>query len=660
MNTSDLTVIGTGAGMVAALAFAAQESVDIRSADTMTDVVAEVRKASGPVLLSLTEDVPFRELAELLRVAHEENVPCGFVDSWRGTRAAVAHAEGIRTWQPSREPGITFWNSLSTTTGRAGSYSAVDIIAHDVPSPGESLAAARRTMAMITHGNGADAPFGDGLLCGRLTFAPDLVLTSYLPCGQGGGCVRATSVDGEIRQPKRTSMQDLGGDVVLWGTCYGLLTADSVFDPRGGLLAGLLGRPSGVPHVITAVRSTEVDDLEVLAACARIEAGEPLGSVVTCLNEAYLADAPDGTLPPWILFGDPRARVARDHSVQVSSEGTAISAGLHLHQRSEETAGGPIAVFEQDRPTTRDDLWIRPLAKRSEALLLRRAPGPTVRVTDVPVDPRALVLFEREIAAVEQLTFSDMFFRLAQAHPANGGFSYQQATAERVAGTLQYLSNLQFAPRHLIDLSGDHTALRDRLSAELDNWRRVNDELLDALGQVLRTIGGVIHHLYAYVPLAPAASAVRSCPLCGSQAELSVYRLPHRVSSRATLRCGRCTIVSDVDEKYDSLLLCGPEEVTIGRTARFTLRCATTPGQGVQYARARLFAQPNPYLPDDRWSEATVEDSRSDLSFELTWTPPPGIQPGRHFLLAPAVVDGSVLVGRRSVLVLPPAEPTGG
>ncbi|WP_170305205.1 hypothetical protein [Kitasatospora viridis] len=609
------------------------------------------------MLLSLTSEITFAEVSELLRVAQESGTQCGFIDSWRGSAAAQRHAGAIHSWTSERPAGITFWNGEATASGLPGQFGGLEIVAHDAERPGPALAAARRTMALLTHGNGADAPFGDGLLCGRLTMAPSDVLADYLPCGQGGPCVRSRPVDGELREPELTATRDLGGDIVFWGTCYGALMADSVFDPRGGLLAGLLERPTGAPQVITTIRAAEIDDLEVLAACARVEAGQPLGAVVAALNEAYLSGAPAGTLPPWILFGDPRKSLPMPGSVSEVGSGSTVSAGLHLYRRPAEHESAPVVVVEQrpaeaSAPGAVADLWLRPLAGGTQALLLRRDAGAAVRVDDVRPTGSELAVLLREIGAVDRLTFTDMFFQLAQMHPANAAFRYPESTTERVRATLGYLSTLQLSLRPLIALSGDLDSYRAQLAQETENWRVLNDELFGCLSGVLRHVGGVIHHHYAYMPLAPERSSVRACPLCGSPAEYDVYQLPSRATARAVVRCGRCTVVSDADAAFESVLLYGPDEVTAGQSADFTIRCGALPAGGVQHARAGLFVQPTPWPFGDQGTEAVATDVDDDLALALSWRPPADARPGRYFLLAPMVADGAVLVARKSVRVV--------
>ncbi|MEU8926713.1 hypothetical protein AB0D10_38295 [Kitasatospora sp. NPDC048545] len=647
----DLTVISLGSGISPARLFARRGGVSLRSVESIEEIAEKLFLAPGPVLLSLTDEITFSELSGILSAAHEAAKPCGFIDSWRGLPAALRHAAGIIAWQPTRTPGITFWNSDGTTTGRAGAYANIDILAHDEKRPESALGSARRTMSMITHGNGADAPFGDGLLCGRLLFEPRMTLTNYLPCGQDGPCVRGRQVGSETLMPHRSSTRDIGGDIVIWGTCYGALTSDSIFDPRGGLLAGLLDRPGAIPQVITAVRATEVNELEVLAACARVEAGETLGSVVAGLNKAYLASAPKGTLPPWILFGDPTAKVAENPSVQVVGSGTEISEGLSLYRGSPRSAEASLLLLKAGTDEVPVDLWVRPLAEQTEGLVLRRDAGPAVPINEADHEPQTLSIFRREVSAIQQLIFSDMFFQLAQIHPASAGFRYQSALSERAQNTIEHLTSLQLSPHPFLPLSGAQEDLQARLAAERDNWRRLNDGLFESLSYVLKHIGGVIHHHYAFVPLAPQESSVRPCPFCHSPADLAVYHLPRRLSSRAVLRCGRCTVVSDADEQYGTVLLDGPEEIKPGEPAQFTLRPSRTPVGGIQYARAALFAQPTPWQLLDQGTDEALEDIDSEVKFDLTWTPSVDTRPGRYFLLAPMVVDGSVMVARRSVVI---------
>lgn len=652
MTDTVLTLIALGQGAAAAELFAAREFVALNVADTVREVNCVIRRSSGPVLLSLGEGIGFRELAQIMRTAHDANVSCGFIDSWRGREASVRHARNILAWSPSRPPGIVFWNSDRTTTGHPGIYSNLHIVEHDAEIPEAILGESRRTLGMISHGNGIDASFGQGFLCGRLGLPSSMRLENYFPCGQGGRCTRGTFIDGEFKDPRRYSTADLGGDVVVWGTCFNVLMADAIFDPRGGLLAGLLEKASGdrTRQVITVVRAVEPDDVAILAACARIEAGETLGSVVTGLNEIYLQSAPQGALPPWILFGDPTSRIDSDHSVAWSADGAEARPGLSLLHLP---AGrdSEVTLLVKEPADTPADLWVRRVGGSPEGVLLRRDDGLAVSVTTVVPGTEELAFLRRRMASAEMLTFSDMLFRIAAGKPAAAALRYDPSVAGHIQETLQYVKALNLSPRPYENISGDSESFASLLTAERDSWRQINEKIFQELIHVLQDFGTDIHPNYNIVPPSLTDSATLECPYCKSPAELLITRFPGPISARSKLQCDRCQIVSDADERYGTVLLQGPASVTTGQLARYSLHLTAVPEYGVEFGCARLFVRRRPWPIPDLGSLAVLQGYTGPGVLNLDWTPAADLPPGRYYLAAPMVLDGAIFVTTRPVLI---------
>lgn len=650
MSDSNPTIVALDQGVPAAKHFAAERAAVVKLADSIRQVNREIRQSAGPVLLSLTDQISFRELSEIMLTAHDAAVPCGFIDSWRGPESSKKHADGLLAWSAHGDPGISFWNSDRTTTELPGSYPNFEVIQHDIDLPEAILGRGKRTLGLITHGNGVDSPFGEGFLCGRLAI-PDRVLDNYFPCGQEQSkCIRGTFADGEFRTPRRFASSALSGDIIIWGTCYNTLTVDSIFDPRGGLLAGLIDDPGPrrTRQVITLVRAAEVDDTAVLAACARIEAGETLGSVLTGLNETYLRSAIPGAYPPWILFGDPTIRIVADRSVSWSRDGSVVPPGLSLFELPPHIEHAEAILLVKDLAGVPADLWFHRVGRERVALLLRRDDGPAITVTSASPGPGELKLLRRQLTSVGRLTFSDMLFRLVAA---NTSFDYGLEAAGRIQGFLQELKWLQLSSHPYEYLSGDTDRLTKLLSTRSEDWRRMNTDMFRLLVAVMHDHGNVLDHHYGFVPRSLAESTVAFCPFCGSPAEISVIRFPESISARQNMRCGRCTIVYDTDPAYGPAILYGPDAVVAGQTAEYCLQLATTPEYGVEFGCARLFAQRPPWPFADVGPFAVIEDSADTYTISLQWTPPADAQPGRYYLIAPTVIDGTILMARRPVLI---------
>lgn len=580
------------------------------------------------------------------------------IDSWRGPEASVRHARNILVWSPLQKPGISLWNSDHTTTGHPGNYSNLHIVEHDAEFPEAILGDSRRTLGIINHGNGVDASFGQGFLCGRMSLPATIQLDNYFPCGQGGRCIRATFVDGEIKDARLYSTSDLGGDVIVWGTCFNVLAADSIFDPRGGLLVGLLETAGGdrTRQVITLVSAAEVDDIALLAACARIEAGDALGSVVTGLNETYLRSAPKGVHPPWILFGDPTSRIESDQSVAWSSDGEEVRPGLSLFQLPAGSMDAEATLLVKDPASTPADLWFRRVGKGPEGLLLRRDTGPAIRITSTIPEPADLMFFRRKLASVERLTFSDMLFRIAAGNPAAKSFRYDLLVAGRIQEILQHVKSLHLSPRPYQNISGDSGDFAELLAAEKENWRGMNKDMLRALVQVLQDFGADIHPHYGFIPPSLTDSVTLECPYCGSPADLLATRFPGPISARSNIQCGRCQIIGDADEEYGPVLLNGPDTVTAGQVAGYSLQLAAAPEHGVEFGCAQLLVRRLPWPIPDCGPVAVIEGGASACVFDLRWAPSADTAPGRYYLIAPMVVDGAIFVGSRPVLIKAPAN----
>jgi len=656
-------------GTHAAKKLAGARHEDFFGAGSLREIEDLLAEEPGPFLIGLDEQTSHRELTKILDVAHIRRRRVGFIDCWRGVDAAERHVEGILSWEPKSSPGITFWSSQHTIAGSSYERPSLTMVDHRTPEPAPYLVDAHRTVGVVGHGNGADAPFGDGILCGLLTASPERSLVNYFSCGLSGECVRGKMVNGELVSPERHSTADFGGDIIVWGTCYGALAADSVLDPRGGLLAGFLERAGGAPQVITTTRATALDTVEILGACARIEAGWSLGDVVMALNDAYLSASPSGTVPPWILFGDPVARVSEDRSVRELRDGSMARPGLSLFRRSRHSDQLDSALVFRLEPDSGLNLWARPLSGGSEGLVLWRRENTEVELQEVfPAKKESAVgispvgILDCETEAVEQISFSDVLFQLA-AHGASGtgAYRYDPTLASDIRAAVQRLAGVRSSKKQIFQsLSGGEDAFGWAFEQEVSQWRDLNDRMFSCLRDLSMNISGVIRDHYAHAPIDMVTSSRCICPYCDSPAEETIYQVYGSAGARTSLQCGRCTVVSDSDQRYGPVILAGPERVTQGCNERFIFECTRVPDVGICYARAEVTLQSVPGMASSCGGSvlgvavaAVSNVGARKLRIELDYTPPATARPGRYIMLAPAIVDGAALVARRSILIAP-------
>lgn len=301
-------VVAYGEGLEAGLEYAHLRGCAFSKADTLNQVGLRLTSTPAAKVLSIGH-AKSADIAALAGKAHNANMSLGFINGWCGEAESISHAQALARWHSRRQRGISAWLDESTLAGMNGEFD--DLTIYDSDSDFSAYTrSVHRVAALKTHGNGIDAPAGRSILCGLIDVQPGATLYRYFPCGFGGPCIRGTK-DNEAGAAVRLSTRSLPGDVVIWGTCNGLLLSDSQFDARGGLMRGLLDARD-VRQVIIPCKLITIDESALLAAALYVNAGHTLGHALRILNSAYLSHSKSASGPAWILMGDPNAHFHED------------------------------------------------------------------------------------------------------------------------------------------------------------------------------------------------------------------------------------------------------------------------------------------------------------------------------------------------------------
>jgi len=162
--------------------------------------------------------------------------------------------------------------------------------------------AERGTEAMVvhTHSNGADAPFGNAILCARVDGRPTSTrLTRCLPCHVDGPCIREHN--SEFRQYFGPSYLRCHALVLL--SCTGFPPADSLLQYEGSLAHAAL-RGGTIRNLVTSIRIAGSSTLALALSAKRyIEEGGTMGELALSINRTDTA-----SLPHYVCIGDPEHR----------------------------------------------------------------------------------------------------------------------------------------------------------------------------------------------------------------------------------------------------------------------------------------------------------------------------------------------------------------
>lgn len=612
----------------------------------MQAICEHFSRSRDPVLLSLGGGITTENLASLTRAAHQNQVPAGFIDGWRGPEAATRHAASLALWQSRRPSGCDVWIQPPDLQEMYGTFGDVRINGNGLPPPDPDHRGAR-VLGLLKHGNGIDGRCGDEVLCGLLDATDDLPLVNYFPCGSGGPCIRLPTLrlTGSVGRLRASS--SLPGDVVIMAMCSNLLASDSVFDPRGGMVRGLIDA-SDVRQVLTTFHTLQPHVEALIGACLLADRGMPLGRLVEVLNNAAAVIRPYDS-PPWLLLGDPTARLPWAGRLFDPPESIGESlAGITSVARDDVDG---VVLTDTDEPGEAR-IWAAAIPG-SPLVTWCRDPVPAATTVSLrvvrPSQDASQRTLRRIWSSADRLEFTHEFLQLAAANEYFPGFEYPPPTQAATAATISRIRSMAAWVIH--GLAGPARDIDALASAESQAWAQLSTELLNLLVGFFQEGGSTIDHIYREIAVPSAEGAVTPCQYCGSEAAVETVGMRSQLSPRRVTICIRCTVISDADAQLGTGYLMGPEQVRTGEQAHYAFEFTGRDKPGVHHGRASLLLQSIPGLTEKVTASTFTAAVGGSIAADLTWSVPAELTTGRYFLLAPMIIDGGITVLRRPIAV---------
>jgi hypothetical protein len=635
-------VVALSEGVSAAETYAENTSAHVVVHSGLDALLSDLEAAGEPSVLSLGRAVTAAQVGAVVSAAHRGRGPIGFIDGWRGAAAAQRHAKALAGWSPRLPAGATVRLGGSALAETVGDYGSIRVVAGDRPTSTMDDDP-RRVFAFVTHGNGIDAPFGDQVLCGLLD-AGGRRLERYLPCGVGGSCIRRDPA--ATRRPTLRAPSSLAGDLVIWGTCYGALVGDSIFDARGGVLQGFLDGPGAPRAVLTTYKSWQLDDVAVLAAAILAERGAPLGDLVHLLNAAALTGLAPHDGPPWLLFGDPAASVDEGRGgTRLDQLGDFGTSHVGLARTPDDRRDRVIVAHGSPAPDASS--WYAPVPGNPLLVWLRHDADDARLVVEHYREDEHYHQLRRIWDGEDRLEFTNQFCVNAANLTAGDRFVYPSALRDLVDATVSRFRTSRPLLLNEKSVGGLWPDLKALAADESTAWHALNQLLHRALADYIENVGGVIDHSYLPLMGNVEPGTPQPCGYCETVAATEVISVPSGRPTRLVVRCPRCTVVCDTDVSIGTVWIDGPAQTTIGRPNRYQVRVGT---QGHRHMSGCLLLQPTPGMAANR-GPVVAHHGTSDGTMELQWRAPEGLDPGLYFLVAAVIVDGAVVTARRPIYV---------
>ena len=614
--------------------------------ESVQAICEHLRRSRDPVLLSLGDGITTEDLASLTRAAHQNQVPTGFIDGWRGQEAAIRHAASLALWRSRRPSGCDVWIQPPHLEEMQGTFGDVRIGGNGLPPPDPDHRGAR-VLGLLKHGNGIDGRCGDEVLCGLLDAADDLPLVNYFPCGSGGECIRLPTLRLEGTAGRLRASSSLPGDVIIMAMCYGMLASDAVFDPRGGMVRGLIDA-SDVRQVLTTFHTLQPDVSALIGACLLADRGMPLGNLLRLLNNAAEVIRPYDS-PPWLLLGDPTVRLPWDgplfdppESIDESLAGIMSVAGDEADRvvLTDTDEPGEARIWAAAIPGNPLVTWCRDPVPAATKVSLR-----VVR----PSQDASQLTLRRIWSSGDRLEFTHEFLQLAAANEYYPGFEYPPSTQAATAATISRIRSM--AACVTSGLAGPAKDIDALAGAESQAWALLSTELLNLLVGFFQEGGSTIDHIYREAGAHSVEGIVTPCPYCRSEASVETVSMRPQLSPRQNTICIRCTVISDADTHLGTGYLAGPDEVRAGEEAHYVFGFTGQDKPGVHHGRASVLMQSIPGVTEKVTAITFTATVGSDIAADLTWRVPAELTPGRYFLLAPMIIDGGITVLRRPIVI---------
>lgn len=638
-------VLGVADGTPAAETFAARTGRELVVAEDIDHAGRAFDRRPRSCVVSAGRTLASDAMRAMATRAAATSVQLGYLLGWAGEDVAVQHAEKVSTRRDRGHAGTLVWSDFGGLPAFSGGDPATTVLARD-GDVRAALTRGHRLVCVETHGNGVDAPLGSsGFLCTRRARPSMSADRGSLPCLHGGPCIR--SADGGHEAERQLSPAEIRADVLVWATCWGTLGADSAFDPAASVVRYVV-TDSPVSAILTTTTSVTVSAARLLLIAYLLQTGRTLGAVAGRLNR--LEDG--GSLAPWAVIGDPLSRAFRPgrEAVTALDRREVIPPGLFRvrmpenHARDStsvtaEGAGGEPPVVLTRWAAERDLIGLNP----------RREPGDlrfrTVDLFDTDDGRRLRSLWQPR----DDLRFVLAFLRWTRHNPYAAAVPDPGPLENAVERAFSRQVRLSGAP--LDTLVGDISRLPRLRAAEERAWQRLMTDVARFLREYVTSAGGVLSHTYQRYGQVTAVETGEPCPYCGGPVVVDRCDLPVATSSRDHLRCSSCTNIGDMPADWGEVRIDTPGPVS-ARTDHVRLWLRPSVPRATHTALASVTVQRVPFPVVDQVHITTLRRNDDDT---LTARVPLDVRPdapaGIYYLVASAVIDGTVVMGRRATFV---------
>ena len=235
-------VIGMADGVAAAKEFASATGRGFVGVENAAALLHELSRDYASVTLSGGSSITSRDLVAVTGAASRRCQAIGFIPGW-APKQAERFAEKMVRYRWRQDSSTLLWSHAGVGRLEEGNFGTIEYLGRDA-DVFQRLTVPRHAAFLVTHGNGIDAPVGRSVMCSALTPKLGSPLHDYLPCGYPGGpCFRSRLERGVLVDPHRIRPQDVAADVLMWSACYGVLTADAMFDPARSLAVDFVASP---------------------------------------------------------------------------------------------------------------------------------------------------------------------------------------------------------------------------------------------------------------------------------------------------------------------------------------------------------------------------------------------------------------------------------
>jgi hypothetical protein len=644
-------VVGLHEGRGVAASLAGRLGRDLLLVDDLSAVVEVLAGRARSALLCGGPTLTTADLIDMTATAARSEVQLGVVHGWAGDGVAEAHAEALAAPRVPLPESVLVWSAFAGLPAFRGGSPPTTVLATDATNVPDELVAGHRLVCMETHGNGVDAPLGaHRQLCARRATSDAVAELgrASLPCLHGGPCIRTP--DGVADPDRQLSPADLRADVLVWSTCWGLLAADSIFDPNTAI-ARHLAAGARVGTTLTTLTSVPASPARLLSIAALFVEGRTAGEVATELNRAEDA----GRTTPWVVLGDPlRAVFPRVGSSLVDADRLSLRPGVFRLRLTGRTSTPAVVVA--NGAGTAPEVFLTGWPELGDAVGINRD---RARATATEVTVRAVAPDDEHLAALRalwrprpDLAFVAGFMRWARTSSYLDDSPDSVALERDVELTLARQEQLTAHPHPYVLLSGGPSKLTRLLERERGSWRGLLERVARYFHDFATTSAGAFTHIYAPYGSSTTVPWPHRCPYCGGRTSGDEYRLPTVGTTRTAVHCVVCANIADLGPEQATTVLAGPETVAGRHSARYSVEVRLTRPRESPVALGWLSVQHVPFrIAADTEQVELVPVDEYTLAASASLQIGPDTPPGRYFLLALVVVDGGVTLGRRAVTV---------